>query len=352
MMKRWKAGKRLVPLFVGLTFLLSACGREDLSALRPQGPVAQGQFDLMKLAITIMLSVLVIVFGIAAYVLIKFRRKPGDKEMPKQVEGNHLLEIIWTGIPLILVLVLAVATVQKVFAYGENYWEDKDAVRVKVTSHLFWWEFNYPDYDITTAQDLIIPTNKKIAFQLKTADVIHSFWVPSLGGKTDTNTEGTINTAWLEAEKEGVYLGKCAELCGPSHALMEFKVKAVSQESFDNWVAAIKQPVEPIQDPALAEVFKTQCLSCHAVGDQGGPMGPNLTGIGNRETVAGILINEEGSNKPFPGKPVKDNLIEWLTNPQEVKPGNHMPSPKEDLGLTDEEIEGIAEYLANVKLNY
>src|SRR5690606_3484722 len=109
MMKRWKAGKRLVPLFVGLMLLLSACGREDLSALRPQGPVAQGQFDLMKLSITIMFSVLVIVFGIAAYVIIKFRRKPGDKGMPKQVEGNHMLEIIWTGIPLILVLILAVA---------------------------------------------------------------------------------------------------------------------------------------------------------------------------------------------------------------------------------------------------
>lgn len=352
MMKPWKAGKRLVPLFAGLPLLLSACGREDLSVLRPQGTVAEGQLGLIKLSVTIMVAVMVIVFAIAAYVWIKYRRRPGQNEVPKQVEGNFKLEIIWTAIPLVLVLILAVATVQKVFAYGEDYSKDKDAVKVKVTSHLFWWEFNYPDYGITTAQDLIIPTGKKIALELKTADVLHSFWVPSLAGKTDTNTDGTVNKAWLEADKEGVYLGKCAELCGPSHAFMEFKVKAVSDDSFNKWVDAMKAPAVLPEDPAVAEVFKKQCLTCHAVGDQGGPSGPNLTGIGSRETVASILLNEEGSGKPVDGKPVKDNLVEWLQDPQKVKPGNKMPQPKEDLGLSDEEIDAIAQYLADYKLSY
>ncbi|MNM73447.1 Cytochrome c oxidase subunit 2 precursor [compost metagenome] len=352
MMKPWKAVKRLLPLFVGLSLLLSACGREDLSVLRPQGPVAEGQLGLIKLAITIMVAVMLIVFGIAAYVWIKFRRKPGQNEIPKQVEGNFKLEVIWTAIPLVLVIILGVFTVQKVFAFGENYSSDKNAVKVKVTSHLFWWEFSYPDYGVTTAQDLIIPTGKKIALELKTADVLHSFWVPSLAGKTDTNTDGTINNAWFEASKEGVYLGKCAELCGPSHAFMEFKVKAVSQESFDNWVAAMKAPADLPDDPAVAEVFKTQCLSCHAVGDQGLPVGPNLTGIGSREAIAGILLNAEGEGRPENGKPIRDNLVEWLKDPQGVKPGNKMPAPKEDLGLTDSEIEAIADYLANYKLTY
>lgn len=352
MMKPWKAVKRLLPLFVGLSLLLSACGREDLSVLRPQGPVAEGQLGLIKLAITIMVAVMLIVFGIAAYVWVKFRRKPGQNEIPKQVEGNFKLEVIWTAIPLVLVIILGIFTVQKVFAFGENYSSDKNAVKVKVTSHLFWWEFSYPDYGVTTAQDLIIPTGKKIALELKTADVLHSFWVPSLAGKTDTNTDGTINNAWLEASKEGVYLGKCAELCGPSHAFMEFKVKAVSQESFDNWVAAMKAPAELPKDPAVAEVFKTQCLSCHAVGDQGLPVGPNLTGIGSREAIAGILLNAEGEGRPENGKPIKENLVEWLKDPQGVKPGNKMPAPKEDLGLTDSEIEAIADYLANYKLTY
>lgn len=352
MMKRWKAIRRLGPLLIGLTLLLSACGREDLSTLRPQGSVAEGQYDLMKLSIGIMVFVMVVVFGIAAYVWVKFRRKPGQNEIPEQVEGNFKLEVLWTAIPIILVLILAVPTIQKVFAFGEDYSADKNAIKVKVTSHLFWWEFSYPDYGITTAQDLIIPTNKKIALELKTADVLHSFWVPSLAGKTDTNTDGTINKTWIETSKEGVYLGKCAELCGPSHAFMEFKVKSVSQDSFDKWVVSMKEPVQTIEDPAVAEVFKSQCLSCHAVGEQGGSAGPNLTGIGSRESIASILLNAEGSGNTVDGKPVKDNLVEWLTDPQLVKPGNKMPSPKEDLGLTDAEIKAIAEYLADSKVSY
>ncbi|WMT41560.1 cytochrome c oxidase subunit II [Paenibacillus sp. D2_2] len=323
-----------------------------MSALRPQGPVAEDQLGLIKLAISIMVGVMIIVFGIAAYVLIKFRRKPGQTDVPKQVEGNLKLEIIWTAIPLVLVMILGVATVQKVFAIGEDYSKDKNAVKVKVTSHLFWWEFNYPDYGVTTAQDLIIPTGKKIALELKTADVLHSFWVPSLAGKTDTNTDGTVNKAWIEASKEGVYLGKCAELCGPSHGLMEFKVKAVSDDSFKKWIESMKAPAVLPADPAVAEVFKSQCLTCHAVGDQGGPLAPNLTGIGSRETVASILLNEEGTGNPVGRKPIKDNLVEWLKDPQAVKPGNKMPAPKEGLGLTDDQIEAIAQYLADYKLSY
>lgn len=341
--------KRLLPMLAMFSLLLAGCGREDLSVLKPQGPVAQGQFDLIKLSISIMFVVLVVVFAITAYVLIKFRRKAEQTEMPKQVEGNFKLEIIWTVIPLILVLILAVPTVKEVFAFGEDHANDKDAIQVKVTSHQYWWEFEYPQYDITTAQDLIIPTNKKIAFELKTADVIHSFWVPSLSGKMDTNPDGTINRFSFSAPNEGVYRGKCAELCGPSHGFMEFKVKSVSPESFENWVAAMKQPMIAIEDAALAETFKNQCLTCHAIGDQGGVGGPSLTGIGSKESVASMLLNSESNDE---GNPVKDNLKEWLTDPQSVKPGNKMPSPKEDMGLTDEEIDGIAEYLANYKLVY
>ncbi|MBP2001648.1 cytochrome c oxidase subunit 2 [Paenibacillus shirakamiensis] len=346
MMKRWQAVKRLLPLLAGLALLLSGCGREDLSVLKPQGPVAQGQYDLMKLSITIMIVVLLIVFGIAAYVLIRFRRRPGQTDVPEQVEGNFKLEVLWTVIPLILVLILGAATVQKVFAYGENYWNDKNAIKVKVTAHQFWWEFTYPDYGVTTAQDLIIPTGKKIAFQLKTVDVLHSFWVPSLAGKTDTNPEGSVNTAWFQADKEGVYRGKCAELCGQSHGYMEFKVKAVSQAKFDGWVKVMKAPVAMPEDKATAELLKNQCLSCHAIGDQGGPLAPNLTGIGSRESVASILINGED------GKTVKQNLVEWLSDPQKVKPGNKMPSPKEKMHLTDAQIDAIADYLSKSKLNY
>jgi len=340
--------KRLLPILAIFSLFLAGCGREDLSVLRPQGPVAQGQYDLIKLSISIMLVVLVIVFAISAYVIIKFRRRPEQTQMPEQVEGNFKLEVIWTVIPLILVLVLAVPTVKEVFAFGEDHANDKNAIQVKVNAHQYWWEFEYPQFGITTAQDLIIPTNKKIAFELKTSDVIHSFWVPSLSGKLDTNPDGTLNRFSFSAPKEGVYRGKCAELCGPSHGFMEFKVKSVSPESFETWKAAMKAPMVAIEDKALAETFKNQCLTCHAVGDQGTAVGPNLTGIGSRESVASILLNSETNDE---GNPVVDNLKEWLHDPQSVKPGNKMPSPK-DLGLTDAEIDGIAEYLANYKLEY
>ncbi|NMO97310.1 cytochrome c oxidase subunit II [Paenibacillus lemnae] len=349
MMKRWQALKRLLPLLAMFSLLLSGCGREDLSVLNPQGPVADGQLGLIKLSISIMILVVIVVFAIAAYVLVKFRRRPGQKEMPVQVEGNHKLEIIWTAIPLLLVIVLAVPTIQQVFASGEDKWKQEGVLQVEVTGHQFWWEFNYPQYDVTTAQELLMPVGREVALQLKTADVLHSFWVPSLAGKTDTNPDGTINHMSFSTEKPGTYIGKCAELCGPSHGYMEFRVKAVEADAFDRWVESTKAPAVLPEDTQLAEKFKTNCLSCHAVGDQGGFTGPNLTGIGSRETVAGILLND--SNGAKGSSPVKDNLVQWLQDPQEVKPNNTMPDPK-DLGFTDEEIEQIAEYLANYKLDY
>ena len=352
MMKRWQAVKRLLPLLAVFSLLLSGCGREDLSALNPQGPVAEGQLGLIKLSIAIMTLVVIVVFAIGIYVLIKFRRKKGQNEVPEQVEGNHKLEIIWTAIPLVLVIVLAIPTIQQIFAYGDgpNDWKDKNALQVKVTAHQFWWEFEYPQYEgLKTAQELLIPVDKKIALELKTADVLHSFWVPALAGKMDTNTDGTINHMSLSTPKPGTYIGKCAELCGPSHGFMEFRVKAVEPEDFEKWVEANKAPAVLPEDKQLAEKFKTNCLSCHAVGDQGGFSAPNLTGIGSRETIAGILLNDTNGAKG--SKPVKDNLVEWLKDPQGVKPGNLMPAPK-DLGFSDEEIEQIADYLANYKLEY
>ncbi|TJY40868.1 cytochrome c oxidase subunit II [Cohnella pontilimi] len=340
--------KRILPLLTGLALLLSGCGRADLSALNPQGPVAQKQYDLIKLSISIMTLVVVVVFAILIYVLIKYRRRKGDKSIPKQVEGNHTLEIIWTVIPLVLLLILGVPTIQTVFGLAKDYSHDKNAVHVKVTSHLYWWEFEYTDYGVTTAQELVVPTNKKISFDLVSADVKHSFWIPSIGGKMDTNP-GLTNRMYLEFPKEGIYRGKCAELCGPSHSLMDFKAKSVSPESFDRWIAAMKAPAQVAADAHIQETFRAKCLTCHAVGDQGAHAAPNLTGVGGRETFGGILYNDSDPNNRE--QVTVDNLKTWITDPQKVKPGNTMPSAK-DNQLTPEEIDGIAKYLAGYKLNY
>ncbi|BBI31487.1 cytochrome c oxidase subunit 2 [Cohnella abietis] len=334
--------KRLLPLLTGLVLLLSACGREDLSTLNPQGPVAEKQLDLMKLSIGIMALVVVVVFAICIYVLIRFRRRAGDKTIPKQVEGNHTLEIIWTVIPLVLLVILGVPTINDVFGLAKDYSKDKNAVQVKVTAHQYWWEFEYTDLGITTAQELIVPTDKVISFELVSADVKHSFWIPSIGGKMDTNP-GVTNRMFLEFPKEGVFRGKCAELCGTSHALMDFKAKAVSPESFARWVSAMKAPAVMPADAEIAEKFTSQCLSCHAVGENGGSGAPNLTGIGGRQTVGGILYNDEAT--------AEQNLHDWITDPQKYKVGAAMPKAL-DNSLTPEEVASISKYLAEYKLDY
>jgi cytochrome c oxidase subunit 2 len=352
-MNRWNVMKRILPLLAGMTLLLSACGRSDLSVLDPQGPVAQKQFDLMKISISIMALVVVVVFAICIYVLIRFRRRAGDNTIPKQVEGNHKLEIIWTVVPLVLLVILGVPTIQAVFGLSKDYSKDPNAINVKVTAHLYWWEFEYPEYGITTAQELLVPTGKKIQFELVSADVKHSFWIPSIGGKMDNNA-GTSNHMYLEFPKEGVFRGKCAELCGPSHALMDFKAKAVSPDSFDRWVAAMKAPASMPADPKLAETFQSKCLACHAIGEQGTNTAPNLTGIGSRQTVAGILYNSDivgEKDKQPEDKTMVENVKKWITDTQAVKPGNQMPSAH-DNQLTQADIDGIAGYLADQKLNY
>ncbi|ANY65511.1 cytochrome c oxidase subunit II [Paenibacillus sp. BIHB 4019] len=347
MMNRWQFFKRLAPLLALMVLVLSACGRADLSALNPQGPVAQEQFGLMKLAFSIMIGVVVIVFALCLFVIVRFRRRKGDKSIPKQVEGSHKLEIIWTVIPIILLIILGVPTVQTVFNLSKDHSNDPDAVKVIVTSHQYWWEFEYPDLGIKTAQELVIPKGKTITIEAKTADVLHSFWVPSLAGKIDTNPGGSTNKMFFSAPKEGVYLGKCAELCGPSHGLMDFKVKSVDDASFDRWAAALQEPVAMPSDPAIAAAFESKCLVCHAVGDKGGPLYPNLTGIGSRDSVGGILINTDDPKYSNEGS-TYDNLHRWIENPDDVKPGNLMGK----IDLTQQELDGIAKYLSELTLDY
>ncbi len=340
MKSRWL--RCLLPL-AALMPLLSGCGDPYLSALSPSGPVADNQLWLMKLSLTIMIGVFFVVFAIYVYVLIRYRKRPGQKGLPPQVEGSTKLEIIWTVIPIILLAVIAVPTVSSTFMLAEDHSGADGAVEVKVIGHQFWWEFQYPKLGITTAQELYIPTGRKVQLTLTSADVIHSFWVPSLGGKTDANPGGT-NTMWLQADKPGTYEGKCAELCGASHALMDFKVVAVPSDEFEGWVAKIgKQTAKPAATPIqpttpLAQegqqVFAQSCIGCHAVDGQGGKVAPDLTGFADRKYVAGILPN------------TRENLAAWLNDPQQVKPGSRMPN----LHLSPEQVNSLVEYLSELKL--
>jgi cytochrome c oxidase subunit 2 len=327
---------RLLPLTACL-LLLAGCGEGNLTALDPQGPVAEMQLSLIKLSLYIMILVIVVVFVIFAIALIRFREKPGDTHIPEQVEGSKVLEIIWTTIPILLLLVLAIPNVMDTFTLA-NAEADENSVTVKVTAHQFWWEFEYPDHDVVAGQDMFIPTNTKIVIHLEAADVIHSFWVPALAGKQD-NVPGITNEMWLEADNPGVYKGKCTEFCGEAHWLMDFKVVAVEPDIFDNWIANMQEPPAiatstPMTDEGR-EIFQASCIGCHAVGDVGGNTGPNLTNFGDRTVIAGFLdFNDE-------------NLEKWLRNPGEMKPGNKMPAFNH---LDDDDMEALMEYMKGLKV--
>lgn len=356
--KKW----RLFALMTALLVFLSGCGREEISTLIPAGKVAQDQFNLLILSSIVMLFVIIVVTIIYVLAIVKFRRsKVGEDMIPEQVEGSARLEFIWTAIPIVLLLILAVPTVYATFDLADVTAmdaQDEEGVAenltVNVTGKLYWWEFEYPEQEIRTAQELVVPTGERVYFNLIAADVKHSFWIPSVGGKLDVNPEN-VNTFYLEFDKEsseleeGVYFGKCAELCGPSHALMDFKVKTLNREDFDAWVAAMQEEQEAPSE-ALAqegeELFGPDglsCIQCHAVNSAGAAtgVGPNLTTFGDRTTIAGFMEHDE------------ETLKNWIADPQQYKPGNLMPeaaSLNDGKELTDQELNALAAYLMSLKV--
>lgn len=332
-MLKFVRGKSVL-LFTALALLLAGCA-EEASPLNPKGTQAQEQLDLMILSLLIMTLVVVVVFAIAIYVLVKFRAKKGDNTIPKQVEGNHKLEIIWTVIPIILLAILVVPTVGYTFKHDQNLSNDPNAEKVQVVAHQFWWEFNYPEHGIFSAQELVIPVGKDISFEMTSADVNHSFWIPALGGKKDTNP-GLTSYMHLTPTEVGVYKGKCAELCGASHALMDFKVHVVTEEEFAAWVADMKEPPAVVAEDLAAgqELYKMNCISCHAIQPEGrSPVAPHLNGFAERSTIAGILANTE------------ENIKKWISDPDAVKPGTLMPKVE----LSEAELDQLTKYLLELK---
>lgn len=319
---------------------MTGCEEPAKTVFDPKGSAGESQLDLIMLSIYIMIFVFVVVMAIFFYVLIRYRQKPGDNSIPKQIEGSMKLELLWIVIPIILLAILAVPTLSTTFSLAEEAPDNGDALRVKVTAHQYWWEFEYPDLGIKTAQELHIPTNEKVYLELTSDDVIHSFWVPELAGKQDLNP-GKTNTMWLDAKEPGTYAGRCAELCGASHALMNFEVVAEDRSDFDQWVAERKNPSsEPqtAEQKAGKEVFTQNCMSCHAIDGTKmktkGDKGPNLTGFAKRNKVAGLMENND------------ENLEKWLKHPDQIKPGTYMPSFDY---LNKKDMNNLKEYLRSLE---
>ncbi len=276
------------------------------------------------------------VFVALFVVLLRFRVHPGDTTVPRQIRGHTALEIAWTIGPALALLIIAIPTIQIVFR-TQTAATPPDALHVSVRGWQWWWEFRYPQLDIVTANELHLPAGRRVVLRLDGPDVIHSFWIPQLGGKRDI-IPGRLNQITLMPERPGEYWGQCAEFCGASHANMGMRAIVQTAEDFERWAAQQRTaPAEPAGPAAAGKaVFAASaCVGCHTIkGVSAGTLAPDLTHFGSRGMFAAGM---------WPTTP--ENVAEWVKNPQRLKPGVKMPV----LGLTDEQAKAVAAYLVSLK---
>lgn len=368
--------------------LLTGCaGEYPQSSIAPVSDFAEIIHGLYVDVFWWSIVVTAVVWIALAVTLVKFRDRPGAPE-PKQTHGHLGLEIGWTIAPALIVVAIAIPTIQAVFATQQG--ADEDSYVIDVVGHQFWWEFRYPE-GVVTANELHLPVGVPVSLRMHSADVIHSFWVPQIGGKRDVNPlvalpEGRESFyTWLHftVHEPGTYMGQCAEFCGDSHALMAMRVVAESEESFQGWLrdwqagadtAAAEEvpPTAPEEAPAGEEQTSPQlqqpggavasepdlvaegreifhastCIACHAIEGTNaqGVIAPNLTLMGRRSTIAaGWLENTQ------------ENLVRWIVSPTAVKPGALMPGVAEAGGdwpptnLSEDQVEAVAAYLASLR---
>lgn len=308
----------------------------------PQSAPAHEIFRLSIFVLLVTGGIWITVTGLLLFVVVRYRQKPGDDEHePAQIYGSKQIELAWTVIPILIVVVLFLSTVRVIF-YIQHAPEPKQALNVSVIGHRFWWEFRYPGYGVVTANEMHVPVSSDRShplptyLKLATADVNHSFWVPRLNGKTDLFA-GQVNDMWIEPEKTGLYLGQCAQFCGVQHAKMLIRVYADTPAEFQKWIAGQEKPAA--QDPAVAEgraVFEQNaCINCHAVKGTvaKGRFGPDLTHLMSRDTIAaGAMLN------------TRENLERWIKDPDAYKPGCLMPA----MHLSDKDVDEITSYLVTL----
>lgn len=328
------------------------------------------------------MGIMAVVFVLTAVAIVRFRERPGAPP-PRQIHGNTMLEITWTIIPAIIVVFIGVPTVRTIFETQRR--PADDALVIEVIGHQWWWEFNYPEYGVRTANVMYVPTGREIHLQMHSADVVHSFWIPRLGGKRDVNplprtAEGErprYNHILFTVSEEGTYSGQCAEFCGASHAIMTKTAVAVAPAEFDEWVASMRHeppaavaPMDSVvaaQDTAAAAAGETgqvastpddllaeegrtiflrsACVACHAISGTTaqGRVGPDLTRFALRPTVgAGARPNTQ------------ENVEAWIRDPRALKAGTLMPGTTTEAagfpptGLSDEEVRAVAAYLLSL----
>lgn len=337
-------GHRRILTFTVLALAVTAvaCGGEfPQSSLRPESDVAREIDTLFRGIFWWAMAVLVVVEGALITAMVRFRERPHAAQ-PRPVHGNTMLEIGWTLAPAIILIFIGVPTMITLWRVDRP--PPTSDIRIEVIGHQWWWEFRYPDLGITTANEMHVPVGKTVDLRLRSADVIHSFWFPRVAGKRDL-VPGRENGLWFTPDSVGIYSGQCAEFCGTSHALMGMRLHVDSAEEFERWSVREKsdaaQAAERPADPAVAagrEIFfgAGGCISCHTIRGTvaAGILGPDLTHVGGRGTIAAGLL----ANTP-------ENLAGWIENPHDFKPGNLML----DMGLTSEQARQVAAYLLSLE---
>jgi cytochrome c oxidase subunit 2 len=337
--------RRLATIF--LVFLLAGCAGSP-SSLLPASTNARVITNLMWFFFGIAAFTFIVVEGLLIYSSLKYRQKGAidlrKEALPEQNEGNRRLEIAWTVAPafvLAVIFILSVVALRSVVTQPDLSSitaRDSSTIRVRVIGHQWWWQFEYPDLNIVTANEYHVPVNTVVDLTVESADVIHSYWAPQLGGKIDV-IPGHINHTWFDVTETGTYQGECAEYCGTEHAKMRFLVEAETTEQFRAWVKQQQSPPVVMSGDAAngEQIFMSgACVGCHTV--QGtkakGVVGPNLTHFASRRTFSGAILDI-----------TPKNLSDWLANPAKLKSGTKMPN----LGLSPDKISALVSYLENLK---
>jgi protoheme IX farnesyltransferase len=318
----------LTVLFTIMALLLNGCSTQGPhSILDPAGPHAEHIAALWWQMLIIYGIVFVVTLAIVALALIARRSE-------KPVLGPGFVFIAGIAIPTLILVIMVIVTIRVTVKLAEGPAD----FRVQVVGHHWWFEVRYPDHGIVDANEIHVPVGTMVRYELSSGGVVHSFWVPRLGGKRDLLPDHPTELL-LKADLPGVYHGTCTEYCGGPHALMDFRLVAHEPEEFEQWLQRNKQPRPAPSEPRLLhgrEVFMNAgCAACHSInGLSQADTGPDLTTIGSRLTLgAGILPNTPG------------NLYGWIANPQSLKPRNMMPRSY----LPPEDLHNLVEYLWSLK---
>ena len=298
--------------------------------------------ELSFLVLAIVTFIFVVVAGLTVYAIIRYRRRPGDDgREPPQVYGSTQIELAWTVVPFLIVIVLFLTTARYIFAI-ERHEATPDALEITVVGNQWWWEIRYPRLGIVTANELHVPVSGAARptptfITLESADVIHSFWIPQLAGKTDV-IPGKANRMWIDPRTPGTYVGQCGEFCGLQHAGMLLTVTVHPKEEFARWVAAQQAAAVDVPEArAGRDVFTSvACINCHTVRGTpaNGVFGPDLTHLMSRATLgAGVAPNPP------------ENLRAWVNDPASLKPGALMPAMK----VSGDELDQLVAYLVTLR---